>query len=327
MDRPGGSASGGDVAVLARARGNIVLLAVFYACATALSLVYNIWRAGREHEGLALSAARSFVQQVVVTRRWNTLHAGVYVPVTPETQPNPYLDDPQRDVLTTDGVRLTKLNPAYMTRLISEAMRQAQGTQFRITSLKPLRPENAPDPWERSALEAFESGSAEQFSVAGRGRDSMFRYVAPLRTDQSCLGCHEKQGYRVDDVRGGISVSFPYEPFRASLARHRRSAVLAHTLFLALGLGFTGVLGRSLLRRIRDLQEASRHIKRLEGLLPICSGCKRVRTEGADPRAQSSWEPIERFIHDRTDADFTHGYCPECAKKYLGRFADDDPAA
>jgi len=49
----------------------------------------------------------------------NALHGGVYVPVTESTQPNPYLEDPLRDVVTTDGLKLTKLNPAYMTRLIS----------------------------------------------------------------------------------------------------------------------------------------------------------------------------------------------------------------
>ncbi len=311
----------GGTAVLVRARGNILLMAAFYVCATALSLVYNLWRVQGEHEALALSTGRSFFQEVVVTRRWNALHGGVYVSVTPTTQPNPYLEDPKRDILTTDGLRLTKLNPAYMTRLISEVMRQEQGTQFRVTSLRPIRPENAPDAWERSALEVLESGAPEHFSVVDTGEGSLFRYIAPLKTEESCLACHAKQGYKLGDIRGGISVSIPYAPYRAALLGHYRTTTTAHALFLLLGLGFVGVLGRSLLARIRELQESAQRVRKLEGLLPICSGCKKIRTAGADPREQSSWEPIERYIQDRTDANFTHGLCPECAKKYFGRYA------
>jgi len=52
-------------------------------------------------------------------------------------------------------------------------------------------------------------------------------------------------------------------------------------------------------------------IKTLEGCLPICSFCKKIRHEG-------KWEPIESYIHDRSMAEFTHGMCPDCAKENYG---------
>lgn len=51
------------------------------------------------------------------------------------------------------------------------------------------------------------------------------------------------------------------------------------------------------------------HIKYLEGFLPVCSICKRIRVE-------SSWIPIEDFISHRSEAVFSHGVCPECEQKY-----------
>jgi phosphoserine phosphatase RsbU/P len=60
--------------------------------------------------------------------------------------------------------------------------------------------------------------------------------------------------------------------------------------------------------RILGLQ---REIKQLQGLLPICSYCKRIREE------DMTWLPIEKYITQRTDALFSHGVCPDCYEKHL----------
>lgn len=58
-----------------------------------------------------------------------------------------------------------------------------------------------------------------------------------------------------------------------------------------------------------DLQDANTKINSLEGLLPICSACKKIRDEKGD------WSQIEIYIRDRSKVEFTHSICPECAKK------------
>jgi hypothetical protein len=94
------------------------------------------------------------------------MHGGVYVPVTEETQPNPYLSDvPERDLITPSGRHLTLINPAYMTRQVYELMKESYGVRGHITSLNPIRPENKPDTWETQALRAFESGKTEVSSI------------------------------------------------------------------------------------------------------------------------------------------------------------------
>ena len=69
---------------------------------------------------------------------------------------------------TLAGRRLTLLNPAYMTRQIAEITGRRRGITIRLTSLKPLRPENGPDPWERPALEELGRGG-EHFGCAPTG--------------------------------------------------------------------------------------------------------------------------------------------------------------
>ncbi len=82
-------------------------------------------------------ASRSFFQEILTTQAWNASHGGIYVPVTHVVSPNEYLDDPKRDVVTTDSTHLTKVNPAFMTRQIAEIARKKNEVQYHITSLPP----------------------------------------------------------------------------------------------------------------------------------------------------------------------------------------------
>ena len=173
-------------------------------------------------EQVAIEGARNMFRMVVLTRNWNSSHGGVYVPVTPRTPPNPYLDHPRRDLLTTDGTALTMINPAYMTRLIGEMVEADAGAVFRLTSLKPVRPQNGPDDWERRALTDFEGGLNETWGIEVRQGQPWLRYMAPLKVRKSCLECHARQGYREGDIRGGISVSQDYTPIADALESTRR---------------------------------------------------------------------------------------------------------
>lgn len=60
---------------------------------------------------------------------------------------------------------------------------------------------------------------------------------------------------------------------------------------------------------IAELQGALDRIKTLDGLLPICASCKKIRDD------KGYWQQIEAYIADRSDAEFSHGLCPDCAKE------------
>lgn len=62
-------------------------------------------------------------------------------------------------------------------------------------------------------------------------------------------------------------------------------------------------------RLIAELQDALANIKVLRGLLPICSHCKKIRDEEGD------WQMVEVYVHEHSNADFSHGICPECLNR------------
>ncbi len=68
-------------------------------------------------------------------------------------------------------------------------------------------------------------------------------------------------------------------------------------------------------KKNKELEKSLLHIKRLEGLLPVCCNCKKIRLEESSPRNMKNWIEIEEYIADRTDAEFSHGICPDCAVK------------
>ncbi len=175
----------------------------------AISFLWNYTNARKEQERIALQSARSFFDHIIITRLWNVRHGGLYAPVTEKTLPNPYLDVPMRDIEVNNTLKLTKINPAFMTRQISEISMEQEGVQFHITSLKPLRPQNKPTVRETIFLKEFEKGIKEKSMLIKERSTTSFFFMAPLKTTKSCLKCHDKQGYNEGDVRGGISVTLP----------------------------------------------------------------------------------------------------------------------
>ncbi len=70
-------------------------------------------------------------------------------------------------------------------------------------------------------------------------------------------------------------------------------------------------LQESLVRRVRELEDALAQIKQLHGLLPICAYCKKIRND------KNYWEQVENYISERADVRFSHGICPECMESAL----------
>ena len=63
---------------------------------------------------------------------------------------------------------------------------------------------------------------------------------------------------------------------------------------------------------VRELQTAIAEVRTLEGILPICASCKRIKNDAG------AWEAVESFVRERTDAEFSHGLCPDCAARDWG---------
>ncbi|MEW6720102.1 MAG: DUF3365 domain-containing protein [Thermodesulfobacteriota bacterium] len=300
---------------IAKTRRYLALICVLFLIGTAISLAHDIRQTREDRYRLAVSWGEALFRTVVAARSWNASHGGVYVPVTDKTRPNEYLASPDRDVRTTTGVSLTKVNPAYMTRLVGDILAR-EGFVVHITGLKTMRPGNAPDDWERATLADFGKGVPAAHALQGPSGNRVFRYMEPLKAEAACLECHRDRGYRVGDILGGISVAFPYVPFDRSAAKTTGRDVATHLLLLTLALSVLFFLGRRILGLVESLEEARREISTLEGILPMCSHCKKIRKEGAKERDPEAWVPVDSYIMDRSAASVSHGICPECLDRH-----------
>ena len=245
------------------------VVALIYLCGVLLfgTLLALEWRLiDRTVAAIARERGAALFSLIETTRESNAMHGGVYVVVDETTQPNPWLQHPARDLQTSDGVRLTMVNPAYMTRQIADLALHADGARLHITSLKPIRPENRADDWEAEALARFEAGEREVLALVEggeQGRGPVHRYMAPLLVREPCLQCHAEQGYALGDIRGGISVTMPAEVLIARRDQLRTRAVFAYVLAGLLAAGLVHGLLRANRRHVAQVRRINAEQERL----------------------------------------------------------------
>lgn len=239
------------------------------------SLFLTIDRIKTQYQTLAINTAKSYVDTILELRKWNASHNGLYVPVTEKSKPNLFLKDPLRDIETSDGLKLTKINPAYMIRLLGELAQKDLNLQFHMTSLRPINPVNTPDDWEKEALAAFEKKAKNKWEIEETAKGKNIRYIQVLIVEEACLQCHAEQGYKVGDVRGAIAVKMPYEPFQDAVDSSVNRVVLIYFLFIVIiGIMLIYFGRKSYLmedERKRLINELERSNKELENFAYVAS--------------------------------------------------------
>ena len=227
-------------------------------CLVVLSVFWGFYYRSTELiEKQLLYQGSSFFQEIVLTRQCVAQHDGVYVRLEPGIEPNPYLlKVPGLKVVIRDesGQAYTLKNPALVTREISELAAQRGLFRFRITSLDPLNPANAPDPFETESLRKFAAGAKESSAYESSGDEVYFRYMAPLVTEKSCLVCHAQQGYKEGDIRGGISVTSSATETAGKIKESRFFLILAAVLIVLLILTIIYLVARSFIKELNTAE-------------------------------------------------------------------------
>jgi PAS domain S-box-containing protein len=241
----------------------IIVLAVWliWTILVSLSAYYAIKTNEDQNEKILKNEAEINLKKDLLYRKWCSLQGGVYAPLTENTPANPYLDIPERDIETPSGKKLTLINPSYMTRMVYDISKNEEGYIGHMTSLNPIRPQNKPDDWEQNALMMFEKGANEYYSLYSENGKKYLRLMKPFITEKSCLKCHEKQGYKEGDIRGGLSVSIPIAYYAELTAQNKSSVLLRHGLiwlFINIGIFFTA---RFLKNKIIAYKESEQRFK------------------------------------------------------------------
>ena len=257
-----------------RLRRYVIFLGGLWTVAILIYMLWNIVDSYQDSLEFARLEARSTFNKDLSYRRWAAMHGGVYVPATEKTPPNPFLEHvAERDIKTASGVLLTFVNPAYMTKQVHAVSANQYGVRGHITSLKPLNPENLPDDWEAAALNKFEEQAIEFSQVVKIDGKDYMRLMSPALVEARCMKCHKHQGYKIGDVRGGISVSVPMSPHRKVSRANILSHAAWHSFFWLVGLWGLSMASMQLKRRLGEreklLHDMGERVKELHGLYGV----------------------------------------------------------
>jgi len=251
-------------------RIQVLIFGILLTIMIIASFLWNYKNERDEAMNAAKETAKAQFYKDVIFRRWNAMHKKIYAPVTESTPRNPYLEDiEERDIVTPSGQELTLINPAYMTRQVHELAWETEKLRGHITSLNPIRPANEPDVWERKALRNFEQGEKEFISVEKIDNVEYLRFMKPLKVEESCLQCHAKQGYKKDDIRGGISVSVPMTSYYLIAEQHIINLAIGHIIFWLFGMAAI-FLNKRNIKKVEDhILKLSRAVDQSHSVLMI----------------------------------------------------------
>lgn len=175
---------------------------------------------------------------------------------------------------------------AELVESITEGFQAFDG-QYRLTFMNGA----AERMLSRSKAELAGKAVWEQFpAIIGADVEHLLRRVMVDRRPASCESFYEPLGrwfaINVYPFRDGISILFRDISERKKGQQERE-------------------------RLIGELQKALTNVRTLRGLIPICASCKKIRDD------QGYWRQLEVYIRDHSEADFSHGLCPECAEQYF----------
>jgi signal transduction histidine kinase len=244
-------------------------LVLLWAALTSLSYAWNVRTVEAYAQRMAVFRGRLVFELIKSSRLWEEGHSGGNRPARGSAAKPPATNEAYGD-----------FNPAAMTRQLDRMLARETDMRVRLTSLYPLNPDNAPLDWERQALVSFEQGKHEYMARYNDGNQQLFRYMAPLKTLDSCLPCHAGQGYKTGDIRGAMSITQDARQIMRSVATQLDNLRALHIgAFLILAAVTWGSL--TLIRRhILTIEtERDRRRRMAERLAASVEELKRAQTE------------------------------------------------
>jgi len=218
-----------------------VSIALVFLCTASIVVAATLhWKSQKQLAiDTALSEARALAERDVLNRYLSTRYGGFFVPQTGVDDvavvSNPLLGV-ETTVRTDDGRMLSLVSHVEMTRLMYRLLNEHFGYRGHLTRLDSYRNDGTPDPWEKAALQSFESGAEEATTVQTDGGVEYLRFIHVVRADESCLQCHATESFIPGAVFGGFSLSVPLEPFLAAQWAHYQGILLSYVLLWVAGM-------------------------------------------------------------------------------------------
>ena len=212
---------------------------------------------------LAMVEAKTSLAKDRTFRLWAAKHGGLYVPVGPDSQPNPFLIIPDRDIKTPVGT-LTLRNGATILSELSRTNPDEFGLKTRITALQYVNPENRPDEWEAAALRQMSADHPEYSEVVQLQDKPHLRMMHAMVMEPACLKCHADLGIKLGNIRGATGVAVPLAPYVALRNQTVKRTVAGHGLIWVLGMIGMGWTARINMQQQDERRKSNQELEQRE---------------------------------------------------------------
>jgi len=208
--------------------------------------------------------ARLSFNKDLAYRKWAASHGGVYVEPSEKTPPSPWMKHiSDRDVVTTDGKKLTLMNPAYMLREMMQDYSKLYGIKGRIVGKIFLNANNKADEWEAKAIDSFDKGVKEIEELVYIDGKEYLRHMEPMMMSQPCQKCHGHLGFANGSVRGGVSVSVPTKKYKDIEATNIKHLLKTYLFIWSLGLIAIIIISGVIIKNLRRREKVEKEIEHL----------------------------------------------------------------
>lgn len=209
--------------------------------------------------------------QLVLTREWFADHETLVRVKDSGTLEN--FPSRKNCSLAPDGI-FAEINPSILTSELSERASRSGLYYFKLTNTNYLNPKNAPDNFERYAIDLFRKSSAKEiFRVDFQNAKPVLRYIAPVYLTKNCLSCHSGNGIEAGDVGGCLSIFIPMDEARNAIQKSGVALFIGTFGFGAILIVLLFGSTRSLmLNRIQDIKSSINRIHLHKSLKSFTNG-------------------------------------------------------
>jgi len=196
-------------------------------------------------------------------------------------------------LIADDGLTIRRLLETYLTQWGYEVVTAADGNQAWELLKQPDTPRLVILDWLMPGMDGIDV--CRRVRQLEHGKLLHIIMFTSLEAKENIITALDAGA---DDF---IAKKFDMDEFRARIKVGERSANLKSELA----------------GRVKELEHAITHVKRLQGILPICMHCGKVRDE------REVWQKLEEYVMENSEAEISHGLCPACLKKYYPEFSDE----
>jgi diguanylate cyclase (GGDEF)-like protein len=263
-----------------------------------------------------LQQARALQKEMIITRRWVAENGGIYFKQKPDSKAVPHepivpgMKTYYRD---TDGNMYLMRIPGDAVSGISELSDSTGQYTFHMTLINPrIKATHTPDAFEIKGLKQFAQGGKEFTAIENTKQGQVFRYMTPLKFEDSCNNCHSQKVLKDRGAKAALTINIPMSLIGQQLAQNKKHILYSAILVFTVLFGLLALVSRRFFKTLTRAQDQLLEMATTDGLTGLLNrktGIARIEEEiSRHMRSEMSLSCIMIDIDDFKSINDNHGH-------------------